>query len=168
MIITVNFKFEQLERRSPKKSGLQRDSNPWPPRYQCHALPTELWSHTLTMIALHFHLQPLKNLNKVITFLDILLTCSSLHQGAENNHNGCIKIQTKTTLVEVFVFLHLGRLYCCYLTPQKQHLTISQKKPNLTNYFTILVKSLNMLSLNYFREQSSENTLADWLKFVFL
>ena len=30
-----------------KKSGLQRDSNPWPPRYQCVALPTELWSHTL-------------------------------------------------------------------------------------------------------------------------
>ena len=30
-----------------KKSGLQRDSNPWPPRYRCDALPTELWSHTL-------------------------------------------------------------------------------------------------------------------------
>ena len=30
-----------------KKSGLQRDLNPWPPRYRCDALPTELWSHTL-------------------------------------------------------------------------------------------------------------------------
>ena len=30
-----------------KKSGLQWDSNPWPPRYRCDALPTELWSHTL-------------------------------------------------------------------------------------------------------------------------
>ena len=30
-----------------KKSGLQRDSNPWPPRYRYDALPTELWSHTL-------------------------------------------------------------------------------------------------------------------------
>ena len=30
-----------------KKSGLQRDSNRWPPRYRCDALPTELWSHTL-------------------------------------------------------------------------------------------------------------------------
>ena len=30
-----------------KRSGLQRDSNPWPPRYRCDALPTELWSHTL-------------------------------------------------------------------------------------------------------------------------
>ena len=39
--------FKQLERRSLKKSGLQRDSNPWPPRYRCDALPTELWSHTL-------------------------------------------------------------------------------------------------------------------------
>ena len=30
-----------------KKSGLQRDSNPWPPCCRCVALPTELWSHTL-------------------------------------------------------------------------------------------------------------------------
>ena len=30
-----------------KKSGLQRDSNPWPPRCRCVAPPTELWSHTL-------------------------------------------------------------------------------------------------------------------------
>ena len=30
-----------------KKSGLQRDSNPWPPWYRCDALPTEVWSHTL-------------------------------------------------------------------------------------------------------------------------
>ena len=32
-----------------KKSGLQRDSNPWPPRYRCVALPTELRSHTLNV-----------------------------------------------------------------------------------------------------------------------
>ena len=30
-----------------KKSGLQLDSNPWPPWHRCDALPTELWSHTL-------------------------------------------------------------------------------------------------------------------------
>ena len=36
-----------MERRSLKKSRLQRDLNPWPPRYRCDALPTELWSHTL-------------------------------------------------------------------------------------------------------------------------
>ena len=30
-----------------KKSGLQQNSNPWPPLYRCDALPTELWSHTL-------------------------------------------------------------------------------------------------------------------------
>ena len=30
-----------------KKSRLQKDSNLWPPRYRCDALPTELWSHTL-------------------------------------------------------------------------------------------------------------------------
>ena len=47
VIIAVNFQFKQLERRSLKKLRLQRDSNPWPPRYRCDALPTELWSHTL-------------------------------------------------------------------------------------------------------------------------
>ena len=36
------FQFKQLERRSLKrKSGLQRNSTPWPPRYRCDALPTE-------------------------------------------------------------------------------------------------------------------------------
>ena len=30
-----------------KKSRLQPDSNPWPPRYRCDALPAELWRHTL-------------------------------------------------------------------------------------------------------------------------
>ena len=30
-----------------KISGLQRGSNPWPPRWRCVALPTELWSRTL-------------------------------------------------------------------------------------------------------------------------
>ena len=29
------FQFKQFEGRSLKKSGLQRDSNPWPPRYLC-------------------------------------------------------------------------------------------------------------------------------------
>ena len=33
------------EREAWKKFRLQRDSNPWPLRYQCSALPTELWSH---------------------------------------------------------------------------------------------------------------------------
>ena len=47
VIVAVHFQFKQLERRSLKKSGLQRDPNPWPPRYRCDALPTELWSHTL-------------------------------------------------------------------------------------------------------------------------
>ena len=35
-----------VKARSLKQSGLQRDSNPWPPRSRCDAPPTELWSHT--------------------------------------------------------------------------------------------------------------------------
>ena len=49
----LNFQFKQLERRSLRKSGLQRDSNPWPPRYRCDALPTELWSHLAPNVRLH-------------------------------------------------------------------------------------------------------------------
>ena len=32
------FQLKQLERKSLKKSGLQRDSNPWPPWYRCNML----------------------------------------------------------------------------------------------------------------------------------
>ena len=39
--IENTLQFKQLERRSLKKSGLQRDSNPQPLRYRCDALPTE-------------------------------------------------------------------------------------------------------------------------------
>ena len=33
---------EEAWKKKKKKSGLQRDSNPWPPRYRCDALPTAL------------------------------------------------------------------------------------------------------------------------------
>ena len=35
MIIAVIFQLKKLERRSLKKSGLRRDSDPRPPRYRC-------------------------------------------------------------------------------------------------------------------------------------
>ena len=44
-IFAVDTQFKQLRKRSLKKFRLQRDSNPWPLRYRCSALPTELWSH---------------------------------------------------------------------------------------------------------------------------
>ena len=46
-----------------KKFRLQRDSNPWPPRYRCDALPTELWSHTLgarSIVGSHFPVRGVK------------------------------------------------------------------------------------------------------------
>ena len=47
VIIALNFPIEANGKKKPvNKSGLQRDSNPWPPRYRCDASPTELWSHT--------------------------------------------------------------------------------------------------------------------------
>ena len=40
MIIAVNFPVWAIANKKPeKKSGLIRDSNPWPPRYRCDALP---------------------------------------------------------------------------------------------------------------------------------
>ena len=42
-------KFSNLDHRKDeawKISGLQRNSNSWPPRHRCDARPTELWSHT--------------------------------------------------------------------------------------------------------------------------
>ena len=48
MIIAVNFRnLSNWKEETWKKSGLQRDSNPFPPQYRCDAPPTELWSHTL-------------------------------------------------------------------------------------------------------------------------
>ena len=47
MIIAVIFFLSNWKEEAWKKSGLQRDSNPWPPWYRCDALPTELWSCTL-------------------------------------------------------------------------------------------------------------------------
>ena len=44
-IFAVDTQFKQLRKRSLIKFRLQRDSNPWPLRYRCSALPTELWSH---------------------------------------------------------------------------------------------------------------------------
>ena len=47
-IFAVDTQFKQLRKRSLKKKKkfrLQRDSNPWPLRYRCSALPTELWSN---------------------------------------------------------------------------------------------------------------------------
>ena len=46
-----------------KKFRLQRDSNPWPPRCRCDALPTELWSHTLgarSIVGSHFPVRGVK------------------------------------------------------------------------------------------------------------
>ena len=38
LIVAVSFPIEAIGKKKPEK----RDSNPWPPRYRCDALPTEL------------------------------------------------------------------------------------------------------------------------------
>ena len=45
-IETALFMFLMININKTQKKilRLQRDSNPWPPRYRCDALPTELWS----------------------------------------------------------------------------------------------------------------------------
>ena len=41
-IIHITLAFEKF---NPKMFRPERDSNPWPQRYRCSALPTELWNH---------------------------------------------------------------------------------------------------------------------------
>ena len=42
--------FSNWKEEAWKISGLQPDSNLWPPWYRCDAKPTELWSHTLIFL----------------------------------------------------------------------------------------------------------------------
>ena len=60
-----------------KKSGLQRDSNPWPPRYRCDALPTELWSHTLGARSIYWvHFLPCSEI--VWNIYEIIHICTAV------------------------------------------------------------------------------------------
>ena len=52
---------EQLQLWNNYKSRLQRDSNLWPPRYLCDALPTELWSHTLGARSIYWIHSPVRS-----------------------------------------------------------------------------------------------------------
>ena len=82
VIIAVNFQFKQLERRSLKKSGLQRDSNPWPPRYRCDALPTELWSHTLGARSIYWvHIFPCSEM--MWSLYEIIHICTAVVDESE-------------------------------------------------------------------------------------
>ena len=76
------FQFKLLERRSLKKSGLQRDSNPWPPRYRCDALPTELWSHTLGARSVYWvHIFPCSEMMR--SLYEIIHICTAVVDESE-------------------------------------------------------------------------------------
>ena len=75
--------FKQLERRSLKKSGLQRDSNPWPPRYRCDALPTELWNHTLGAGSIYWvHIFPCSKM--MWSLYEIIHICTAVVDESES------------------------------------------------------------------------------------
>ena len=94
MIIAVNFQFKQLARRSQeKKSGLQGDSNPWPPRCRCVALPTELWSHTLgarSIYWVHISREEWNDVNYIwkLTSLPIVWLYSSVGRATHRQRGG--------------------------------------------------------------------------------
>ena len=90
-----------------KKSGLQRDSNPWPPRYRCDALPTELWSHTLGARSGRYELNKLTSLPM----------CGFIAQLVE--HRTGIAEVTGSNPVEALIFFRLllsnclnWKIYC--------------------------------------------------------
>ena len=66
------------EREAWKKFRLQRDSNPWPLRYRCSALPTELWSHSCwEQVNFSGSIMPLRVIQHYCGMMDPLkLTCS--------------------------------------------------------------------------------------------
>ena len=104
-----NWKEEAWKKK--KKSGLQRDSNPWPPRYRCDALPTELWSHTLGARSIYW--------GQFIEFnkLTSLPMCGFIAQLVE--HRTGIAEVTGSNPVEALIFFRLllsnclnWKIYC--------------------------------------------------------
>ena len=82
VIFAVNFQFKQLEWRSlKKKTLLQRDSNPWPPRYRCDALPTELWSHTLGARSIVSSYFPVKGVKWRVVYEMIHIWTADIYEG---------------------------------------------------------------------------------------
>ena len=68
-----------------KKSGLQRDSNPWPPRYRCDALPTELWSHTLGARSIYWvHIFPCSEV--MWSIYEIIHICTAVVDEVKSDH----------------------------------------------------------------------------------
>ena len=68
-----------------KKSGLQRDSNPWPPRYRCDALPTELWSHTLGARSIYWvHFFPCSEV--MWSIYEIIHICTAVVDEVKSDH----------------------------------------------------------------------------------
>ena len=65
-----------------KKSGLQRDLNPWPPRYRCDALPAELWSHTLGARSIYWaHIFPCSKM--LWSLYEIIHICTAVVDESE-------------------------------------------------------------------------------------
>ena len=68
-----------------KKTGLQRDSNPWPPRYRCDALPTELWSHTLGARSIYWvHIFPCSEV--MWSIYEIIHICTAVVDEVKSDH----------------------------------------------------------------------------------
>ena len=64
-----------------KKSGLQRDSNPWPPRYRCDALPTEQWGHTLEARSIVSSYFPVKGVKWCNVYEMIHMWTADIYEG---------------------------------------------------------------------------------------
>ena len=93
MIITVNFPIYAIGKKRPEKSGLQRDSNPWSPRYHCNALPTELWNHTLIYCDDHSSLSS-------TTAVQIWIISYILHNKYSVNKIEHVWIELRTRILE--------------------------------------------------------------------
>ena len=93
-----------------KKKGLQRDSNPWPPRCRCVALPTELWCHTLgarLVYWVHISHEEWNEINKLASFP----TCGFIAQLVEQR-TGNAEVKGSNPVEALIFFFRLVLSNC--------------------------------------------------------
>ena len=98
------------EREAWKKFRLQRDSNPWPLRYRCSALPTELWSHNCwEQVNFSGSIMPLRVMQH---YSDWVCTAVGSKRDISSNYTDCLQcIKLPCTPISMPIFFLLPSSY---------------------------------------------------------
>ena len=128
--------------KKKKKFRLQRDSNPWPLRYRCSALPTELWSHNCwEQVNFSGSIMPLKVIQHYSDWVCTAVMSSFIAQLVE--HCTGIAEVTGSNPAEAWIFFRLLFRNClnCVSTAKIFHNVITHNRG--TNPVTITCISIN-------------------------